>query len=78
MIDKYATGDKLQALIKERGYSQLRLAVEANLTPCAISHICAGRTGGGVRLETAYRISRVLGVNLDDWVVLNDGAAIEQ
>lgn len=67
-IDKYASGEALRALIKSHGYKQYQFAELCGVTPTVISRFTNGQQG--FNLETAVRISLLLGVGLDDWVVM--------
>ena len=68
-VDYYATGEKLHALLRAKGIRQLDFALDCDVTPTTISRIVSGTTRN-MRMETACRISSVLGVGLDDWIVL--------
>jgi len=59
-------GKRLKLLREKRGLSIRALAIQADVPQSTISMVEAGvRPGGGLRLDTAKRISWALGVGLE-------------
>ena len=69
-FDSCATGDRLRKLLQERNMTQLQLSLDMDYNQVGISNIVNGRND--IMLSTAARISKALGVGLDEWVVLKE------
>ena len=69
-FDRCATGDRLRKLLQERDMTQLQLSLDMDYNQVGISNIVNGRND--IMLSTAARISKALGVGLDEWVVLKE------
>ena len=61
----------LKELIKEKGYTQERLAEEIGCTQSAIANWCNGFCG--MKLTNLWKIAEALGVTMDDIYNAIDG-----
>ena len=61
-------GKELRRLRKDKGYSQLLLAIDVGTSPSRISDAENGKTE--MRTETLQRIADRLGVDLDEFCLL--------
>lgn len=62
-----ALGQAIRAIRTERGYSQERIALDADMEPSWMSHIEAGRRNPS--WGTVQRIAKALGVRVSDLAV---------